>query len=51
MRTGTAIALNGGQDSEIKREAAAFCKEMDMKKAVNTAVAAAKQRCETGEIP
>ena len=39
------------QDSETKREAAVFWKEMDMKKAVNAAVAAAKQRCETGEIP
>ena len=32
MRTGTTIALNGDQDSEIKREAAVFWKEVDMKK-------------------
>ena len=51
MRTGTAIALNGDQDSEIKREAAVCWKEMDMKKAVNAAVADAKRRCENGEIP
>ena len=51
MRTGTAIALNGDQDSEIKREAAVFWKEMDMRTAVNAAVADAKRRCENGEIP
>ena len=51
MRTGTTIALNGDQDSEIKREAAVFWKEMDMRKAVNAAVTDAKRRCKHGEIP
>ena len=51
LRTGTTNALNGDQDHEIKNEAAGFWKEMDMRTAVNAAVADAKRRCKNGEIP
>ena len=51
LRAGTTIGLNGDQDSEIKREAAVFWKEMDMRRVVNVAVADALQRCESGKIP
>jgi hypothetical protein len=51
LRTGTTNALNGDQDAEIKNEAAVFWKEMDMRTAVNAAVADAKQRCKDGLIP
>ena len=51
LRTGTTNALNGDQDTEIKNEAAGFWKEMDMRTAVNAAVADAKQRCKDGLIP
>ena len=51
LRTGTTNALNGDQDTMIKMEAAGFWKEMDMRTAVNAAVADAKRRCIDGEIP
>ena len=51
LRTGTTNALNGDQDHEIKNEAGVFWKEMDMRTAVNAAVADAKRRCSNGEIP
>jgi hypothetical protein len=51
LRTGTTNALNGDQDFEIKNEALVFWKEMDMRTAVNAAVADAKRRCKNGEIP
>ena len=41
LRTGTTIALNGDQYSEIKREAAVLWKEIDMRRLVNVAVASA----------
>jgi len=51
LRIGTTIALNGDQDSEIKREAAACWKEMDMRKLVNKEVADTLRKCKNGEIP
>ena len=50
-RIGTTNALNGDEDDEIKNEAAVFWKEVDMRTAVNAAVADAKQRCVAGKIP
>ena len=47
-RTGTTHALNGDEDGVIKNEAAIFWKEMDMRKAVDFAVADAKKRCIDG---
>ena len=51
LKTGTTNALNGDQDSEIKREAAAFWKEMDMREHVNNIVAKTLRRCQNNEIP
>ena len=47
-RTGTTNALNGDEDGKIKNDALLFWKEMDMRPAVNAAVADAKKRCVDG---
>ena len=49
--TGTTVALDGGEDAKIYREAKDFWLELGVRDHINSAVAEVEARCKAGLLP